>query len=183
MLNKILSFFNASINENFLDENAIYKLQNLKVRLEEYEVHKRKQPISQIKEYFSDQDNRKQFVPDGEPFQGEFDYYFDIRKDGQFYGFYRISLIPENKLEIHCGFTRFDSLLARRYLQITELILSKLQKICTKHVISSECLTTHEKANNYLIYFCFELISSEDGVNSYVLNRVKFKKGFTRTKT
>ena len=183
MLNKILSFFNASSNEDFLYEDAICKLQNLKVRLEEYEIHKRTQPISQIKDYFSDKDNRKQFIPDGEPFQGEFDSYFDIRKDGEFYGFYRISLIPENKLEIHCSFTHFDSFLARRYLQITELILRELQETFTKHVISSECLITHEKANNYLIYFCFELINSEDGVNSYVLNRVKFKNGFTRTKT
>tara|TARA_B110000238_G_scaffold85959_1_gene94502 strand:- start:35 stop:574 length:540 start_codon:yes stop_codon:yes gene_type:complete len=178
MLNKILSFFNASSNEDFLYEDAVCKLQNLKVRLEEYEIHKRKQPISQIKDYFSDQDNRKQFIPDGEPFQGEFDSYFDIRKDGDFYGFYRISLLPKNSLEIHCGFTRFNSLLARRYLKVTELVLRELQELFPKYVIISECLTSNEKANNYLLYFCFELIDSEYGINSYVLNRAQFKKKF-----
>tara|TARA_Y100000589_G_scaffold93473_2_gene88329 strand:- start:504 stop:1049 length:546 start_codon:yes stop_codon:yes gene_type:complete len=181
MLNKIRSFFNASIKDDLLNEDAICKLHNLKISIEEYEICKRKQSISQIKNYFSDQDNRNQFIPDGVPFQGEFDYYFDVKKKGKFYGFYRISVLPENKLEIHCGFTCFNSFLARRYLQITEQILIDLQDIFTKHTICSECLTVHENANNYLSYFNFELISSKDGINSYVLNKVKFKKRFYST--
>jgi hypothetical protein len=180
MLKKILSFFNSSRCEDILDQEAISKLQNLEVKQEGYEVTGRVQSIYKIKEYFSEEDNRKQFIPDGEPFRGEFDYYFDIKKDGVFYGFYRISLLPKNKLEIHCGFTRFNSLLARRYLQVTELVLSELQELFPKHAIISECLIRHEKANNYLSYFCFELTDFENEINSYTLNRTDFKRSFTR---
>ncbi len=178
MLNKILSLFNSSSSEDFLEERAISKLQNLKLTHREYEVSIRKQPISQIKDYFSGEDNRKQFIPDGEPFQGEFDFYFDIRKENEFYGFYRISLLPENKLEIHCGCTHFDSFLARRYLQVTEVVLKEIQEIFPKYAITSECLTTHEKANNYLRYFCFEQEDSKDEVNSYMLNKSGFGQKF-----
>lgn len=172
------SLFNSSRSENFLEEESISKLQNLKLKHREYEVSIRKQPISQIKDYFLDEDNRRQFVPDGEPFKGEFDYYFDIRKDFEFYGFYRISLLPEDILEIHCGFTHFDSFLARRYLQVTERLLKELQEIFPKYAITSECLTAHEKANNYLSYFGFELEDSKDGVNSYILNKSDFRQKF-----
>ena len=178
MLKKILPFFNSFSNEGFLNEEAISRLQNLKINLEDYEISKRTKSISKIKKYFTDLDNRKQFIPDGEPFQGEFDYYLDINKGGEFYGFYRISLLPKNMLEIHCGFTHFNSLLARRYLQVTELVLKDLQSLFPKFIITSECLISHDKANNYLSYFCFELTDSDHGINSYVLNRAQFKKVF-----
>jgi len=121
MLKKILPFFNSFSNEGFLNEEAISRLQNLKINLEDYEISKRTKSISKIKKYFSDLDNRKQFIPDGEPFQGEFDYYLDINKGGEFYGFYRISLLPKNMLEIHCGFTHCFPKTCSKYIVVLHI--------------------------------------------------------------
>lgn len=180
MLETIRSFLNFSNNDASNDLQAISKLNNLKIYQNDFLVSKRKQPVYQIKKFFSEADNKNQFIPDGIPFQGEFDHFFDLKKGDDFYGFYRICVLPSKSIEIHCGFTHFNSLLARRYLQITEHFLKKIIELFPKNKINSECLKSNKKANNYLLYFCFELKHYDHEINYYLLNYLRFKNKFLK---
>tara|TARA_B110000285_G_C15068350_1_gene586467 strand:+ start:787 stop:1350 length:564 start_codon:yes stop_codon:yes gene_type:complete len=178
MLKRLFSIKKVSKKLISINEDTIFKLVSLKIYNNDFKVLLRKNPITELGKYFSLEDNKKQFIPEGIPFKGEFDNYFDIIKDDKFYGFYRISLLPEKVLEIHCGFVHFDSLLARRYIRITELVLKEIQLLFNDHLITSECSFDHQKANNYLKHFCFRLSKSNSEVNTYILDSDNFKSKF-----
>lgn len=178
MLKKLFSRYSSKESDDHTDEELKDLLENMIVETDGYKVAYRTRDVSELKTYFSEEDNKKQFIPNGEPFQGEFDSYFDIIKNDQFYGFYRISLLPESIIEIHCGFVHFNSLLARRYIEITRMVLIELQILFPKIQVTSECLSDHKNANIYLKYFCFELIDSKSKINSYLLNKNNFEDKF-----
>lgn len=120
---------------------------------------------------FSKIDREKIWLPNGNPFFGEFDLYVKVLKNNSFQGFFRLEIFPWKEINLHVAFPTSNSFKSRYYLKTTSFFLYILKDL--NYEIYCLVDSNNKNVMNYMRFFDFKYIGMEDNLLRFKFEDLK----------